>query len=142
MRVARTQVDALDAIRAQPVARQGGTSLELGVEAGMRDARSAPSRVIDADSSARNEVYGRLHTELQRPARAMVRRAFGGKFSEAEIEDIYANAWVGTLRALRNRPALSEPELRKYILTAVANHASKELRRRGRRPTSPLDSAP
>jgi DNA-directed RNA polymerase specialized sigma24 family protein len=72
----------------------------------------------------------------------MVRRAFGGKFSDAEIEDIYGNAWVGTLRALRNRPTLSEPELRKYILTAVANHASKELRRRGRRPTAPLDSAP
>jgi RNA polymerase sigma factor (sigma-70 family) len=108
----------------------------------MRDVRSAPSQVIDADSSARNEVYGRLHTELQRPARAMVRRAFGGKFSDAEIEDIYANAWVGTLRALRNRPTLTEAELRKYILTAVANHASKELRRRGRKPTAPLDSAP
>ena len=65
-----------------------------------------------------------------------------GRSRTAEIEDIYANAWVGTLRALRNRPPLSEPELRKYVLTAVANHASKELRRRGRRPTSPLDSAP
>jgi len=93
-------------------------------------------------SGSRDERYGRLYRELQRPARAMVRRAFGGTFSDAEIEDVYGNAWLGTLRALRNRPELSEPELRKYVLTAVANHASKELRRRGRRPTSPLDNAP
>ena len=112
--------------------------------AGRNDPRVVEASTLDrpTEDRARDELYEKLHSELQRPARAMVRRAFGAKFSDAEIEDIYANAWVGTLRALRNRPGLSEPELRKYVLTAVANHASKELRRRGRRPTSPLDSAP
>jgi RNA polymerase sigma factor (sigma-70 family) len=89
-----------------------------------------------------DERFGRLYAELQRPARAMLRRAFGSMFSDAEIEDVYGNAWLGTLRALRNRePQLTDSELRKYVLTAVANHASKELRRRGRRPTTPLEAA-
>jgi len=101
-----------------------------------------PNRVGQALSGSRDERYGRLYQELQRPARAMVRRAFGGMFSDAEIEDVYGNAWLGTLRALKDRPELPEPELRKYVLTAVANHASKELRRRGRRPTAPLEYAP
>ena len=35
---------------------------------------------------------------------------------------------------------LSDEEVRKYVLTAVANHASKELRRRSRRPTAPLEA--
>lgn len=102
----------------------------------------APNAAGPARSDSRDERYGRLYQELQRPARAMVRRAFGGMFSDAEIEDVYSSAWLGTLRALRNRPELPEPELRKYVLTAVANHASKELRRRGRRPTAPLEYAP
>jgi RNA polymerase sigma factor (sigma-70 family) len=90
-----------------------------------------------------DQRYGRLYEDLKRPARAMVRRAFGSAFGEAEIEDIYGNAWLATLRALKaRRDALSDGELRKYVLTAVANHASKELRRRGRRPTAPLDDAP
>jgi RNA polymerase sigma factor (sigma-70 family) len=93
------------------------------------------------DGSA-DERYGRLYRELQRPARAMVRRAFGTLLSDSEIEDAYSGAWLGTLRALRDRgPELSDEELRKYVLTAVANHASKELRRRGRKPTAPLDHA-
>ena len=72
----------------------------------------------------------------------MVRRAFRAAFCEAEIEDIYSSAWLGTLRALERRgDELTEEELRRYLLTAVANHASKELRRRGRRPTSPLEDA-
>ena len=72
----------------------------------------------------------------------MVRRAFRGAFCEAEIEDIYSSAWLGTLRALGKRDEeLSDDELRRYLLTAVANHAGKELRRRGRRPTSPMDAA-
>jgi len=72
----------------------------------------------------------------------MVKRAFGNAFGADEIEDLYGNAWLGTLRALeRRKDKLTDGELRKYILTAVANQASKELRRRGRRPTAPLDMA-
>jgi RNA polymerase sigma factor (sigma-70 family) len=71
----------------------------------------------------------------------MIRRAFRGAFGDEEIEDIYANAWLGTLRALeRKHDRLSDEEVRRYVLTAVANHASKELRRRSRRPTAPLES--
>jgi RNA polymerase sigma factor (sigma-70 family) len=71
----------------------------------------------------------------------MVRRAFRGAFDDDEIEDVYSNAWVGTLRALERRHSgLSDEEIRKYVLTAVANHASKELRRRNRRPTAPLEA--
>ena len=74
------------------------------------------------------------------PARAMVRRAFRGAFTDDEVEDVYSNAWVGTLRALERRHAdLDDEEIRKYVLTAVAHHASKELRRRKRRPVSPLE---
>jgi RNA polymerase sigma factor (sigma-70 family) len=70
----------------------------------------------------------------------MVRRAFRGAFSDHEIEDIYSSAWVGTLRALEHRhSALPDEEIRKYLLTAVANQASKELRRRRRKPTAPLE---
>jgi len=55
-------------------------------------------------------------------------------------EDIYSNAWLGTLRALELRhERLTDEEVRKYLLTAVAHHASKELRRRSRKPTAPLD---
>jgi RNA polymerase sigma factor (sigma-70 family) len=90
-----------------------------------------------------DQRFGRLYEDLRRPARAMVRRAFGGAFGESEVEDIYGNAWLATLRALEKRQdELSDGELRKYLLTAVANHASKELRRRGRRPTAPLEAAP
>jgi RNA polymerase sigma factor (sigma-70 family) len=71
----------------------------------------------------------------------MIRRAFRGAFDDDEIEDIYANAWLGTLRALeRKHDQLSDEEVRKYVLTAVANHASKELRRRSRRPTAPFEA--
>jgi RNA polymerase sigma factor (sigma-70 family) len=71
----------------------------------------------------------------------MIRRAFRGAFGDDEIDDIYANAWLGTLRALEGRHhQLSDEEVRKYVLTAVANHASKELRRRSRRPTAPLEA--
>jgi RNA polymerase sigma factor (sigma-70 family) len=87
------------------------------------------------------ERSGRLYEELRRPARAMIRRAFRGAFCDEEIEDIYANAWLGTLRALEQKHhKLSDEEVRKYVLTAVANQASKELRRRSRRPTAPLDA--
>ncbi len=73
----------------------------------------------------------------------MLRRAFGSAFSTDEIDDIYSSAWVGTLRALELRhEGLEDDEVRKYLLTAVAHQASKELRRRRRRPTSPIDEAP
>ena len=72
----------------------------------------------------------------------MIRRAFGSAFADDEIEDLYGNAWLGTLRALEHRhEQLADEEIRRYLLTAVAHHASKELRRRGRRPTAPLDAA-
>jgi RNA polymerase sigma factor (sigma-70 family) len=88
-----------------------------------------------------HERAGRLYLQLRRPARAMIRRAFRGAFGDDEIEDIYSNAWLGTLRALERRhDQLSDEEVRKYVLTAVANHASKELRRRNRRPTAPLEA--
>ena len=71
----------------------------------------------------------------------MVRRAFRGAFDDDEIEDVYSSAWLGTLRALEHRhDQLSDEEIRKYVLTAVANHASKEMRRRSRRPTAPLEA--
>lgn len=72
----------------------------------------------------------------------MIRRAFGRAFCEDELEDIYGNAWLGTLRALERRQAsLTDDEIRKYLFTAVAHQASKELRRRGRKPTAPLEAA-
>ncbi len=85
----------------------------------------------------------RLFEQLRRPAAAMLRRAFGSAFAADEIDDIYSSAWVGTLRALsRRHDDLDDEEIRKYLLTAVAHQASKELRRRRRRPTSPIDEAP
>ena len=109
---------------------------EARSEGGSTDeTRRAPRR-----AGSWHQRYGHLFEELKRPARAMVRRAFGRAFGDDEIEDLYANAWLGTLRALeRRRDELEDDELRRYVLTAVANQASKELRRRGRRPTAPLD---
>jgi RNA polymerase sigma factor (sigma-70 family) len=100
--------------------------------------RPAPS----PDSpEAWRERSGRLYADLRRPARAMVRRAFRNAFDDDEIDDVYSNAWLGTLRALERRHhELSDEEIRKYVFTAVANHASKELRRRKRRPTAPLEA--
>jgi RNA polymerase sigma factor (sigma-70 family) len=106
--------------------------------------RSSSAEPAPAESAAGswNARYGRLYDELWRPARAMIKRAFGNAFGEDAIEDLYGNAWLGTLRALeRRKTELSDGELRKYLLTAVANQASKELRRRGRRPTTPLEVA-
>lgn len=72
----------------------------------------------------------------------MVRRAFGPTFGDHEIEDIYANAWVGTLRALERRHSeLDDEEIRKYVFTAVAHQAGKELRRRRRKPVAPMEKA-
>ncbi|MGH2954397.1 MAG: hypothetical protein ACRDK9_10345 [Solirubrobacterales bacterium] len=101
----------------------------------------APERAgIGRDDDAWRERSARLYRELERPARAMVRRAFRGAFGDDELDDVYASAWVGTLRALASREAeLSDEEIRRYVFTAVANQASKELRRRGRKPTASLE---
>jgi RNA polymerase sigma factor (sigma-70 family) len=86
------------------------------------------------------ERCARLFEEMRRPARAMVARAYGRAFGDAEIEDVYSAAWAATLAALRDRGRrMDEAELRAYILTAVASHASKELRRRARKPLHPLE---
>lgn len=72
----------------------------------------------------------------------MVRRAFGPAFSEDELDDLYSSAWVSTLAAFERQPReLSDEELRRYLFTAVANQASREMRRRGRKPTLPIESA-
>ena len=101
---------------------------------------SLDERAVIARAAWR-ERSSRLYRELEAPAVRMVRRGFGRAFDEAEIEDLYANAWVGTLRTLGHRHTeLSDEEIRRYVMTAVAHHASKELRRRGRRPTAPLEA--
>ena len=103
--------------------------------AGLRRVSSAGGR-----DQGWNERAGRLFEEFRRPAQRMVQRAFGGAFSAEELDDIYAGAWVGTLRALAGRAGrLSDDEIRSYVLTAVANQAGKELRRRRRKPTAPLE---
>ena len=100
----------------------------------------SPSTAARTDDGLWRERAGRLFAEFQRPARAMVRRAFRGAFSPEEIDDIYAGAWVSTLRALSARHhELTDEEVRSYVLTAVAHQAGKELRRRRRKPTAPLD---
>jgi RNA polymerase sigma factor (sigma-70 family) len=72
----------------------------------------------------------------------MLWRAFRGAFGEDELDDIYASAWVGTLRALESRHAeLGDDEIRSYLFTAVAHQAGKELRRRKRKPVAPLELA-
>lgn len=97
-----------------------------------------PLREVGDDAWGKRS--GRLFVEFERPAKAMVRRAFRGAFCSDELDDIYANAWVGTLRALAGRHGeLADDEIRSYVLTAVANQASKELRRRRRKPTAPLE---
>lgn len=73
----------------------------------------------------------------------MVARAYGKALSEEEIEDVYSAAWTATLSALRKRGAeMSDHELRAYVFTAVATHASKEMRRRSRKPTGALEEVP
>lgn len=89
-----------------------------------------------------SERCAALFEDLRRPARAMVARAYGKALSNEEIEDVYSAAWTATLAALRQRGReMSDRELRAYVLTAVASHASKELRRRSRKPAGTLDEA-
>ena len=105
---------------------------------------TAPTRVSlkRRGSEEWRDRSARLYEELARPARAMVRRAFRGAFCADEIDDIYSGAWAGILRALERRHSqMSDDELRSYVFTAVANQAGKEIRRRGRKPTAPLEVA-
>jgi RNA polymerase sigma factor (sigma-70 family) len=115
----------------------GGSQLGVAESTFEGPQTAASPRGVETWSERASRLYG----ELRRPSVRMIRRAFGRAFSDDELEDLYGNAWVGTLRTLERRQArLSDEEIRKYVLTAVANHASKELRRRGRRPTAPLDA--
>ena len=83
-----------------------------------------------------------LYEDLRPTAVGLIRRAYGAALGDAELEDIYSSAWLGTLRALERKQAeLSDEEVRSYLLTAVANQAHKELRRRRRKPVSPLEAA-
>lgn len=105
---------------------------------GVKGATKVPGR----PRAAWHERSAFFYEELRRPARAMIRRAFGSAFSDDEIEDLYSSAWLGTLRALdRRHQDLDDEEIRKYVFAAVANHASKEIRRRRRKPTAPLEAA-
>lgn len=105
----------------------------------------SPGRSLSGPPDSESEWErrsARLFEELRGPATGMVRRAFGRTFDQHAVEDIYASAWLGTLRALaRRHAALSDEEIRRYVFTAVARQASKELRRRQRRPISPLENA-
>ena len=104
-------------------------------------------RASAVSSAERDRVawHGRaseLYEELRHPAGGLIRRAYGSTFGDPEIEDIYSSAWLGTLRALeRKAHELTDDEVRSYLLTAVANHASKEIRRRKRKPIAPLEAA-
>lgn len=95
-----------------------------------------------SDRASWHDRASALYEELRSPATALVRRAYGTTFAADEIEDFYSNAWLGTLRSLERRHAeLSDEEIKSYLLTAVANHAGKEVRRRKRKPVSPIEAA-
>jgi RNA polymerase sigma factor (sigma-70 family) len=99
-------------------------------------------RRAKTDPGSWDDRAARLFSELEAPAKAMVRRAYRGAFGDDELDDIYNGAWVGTLRALASRhQRLTDKEIRSYVFTAVAHQAGKEIRRRRRRPTAPLDHA-
>ena len=134
---------ATQAVEEQSAGEQAGG---VGVA---RAARPDPRRRIPLRSVRRapagaswDERCAVLFEDLRKPARVMIGRAFGSAFSPEEIEDVYANAWTSTLSALRGREgSMSDEELRSYLLTAVANHASKEMRRRRRKPTGALEDS-
>jgi RNA polymerase sigma factor (sigma-70 family) len=104
--------------------------------------RSPAEGTGEIDRAKWHERASALYEELRRPATGLIRRAYGSTFDETEIEDIYSSAWLGTLRALERKHAeLSDEDVRSYLLTAVANHASKEIRRQKRKPVAPLEAA-
>jgi RNA polymerase sigma factor (sigma-70 family) len=126
--------------RPQPIegGAEGGCGLEGG---GVATATASPTRTFPAGKRSGDARYTRLFETLREPARGMVRRAFGSTFSEEELDDFYSSAWVSTLAALeRKSKALDDDELRRYLMTAVAHQASREIRRRGRKPTVSLDA--
>ncbi len=103
---------------------------------------SAPGRTTARRTRAWPERCEALFEDLRRPARAMVARAYGRALSDDELDDVYSAAWTATLSALRSRgQAMGDDELRAYVLTAVASHASKELRRRSRKPAGSLEES-
>lgn len=106
------------------------------------DNDEAPRLAERPDERSWPERCSILFEDLRRPARAMIARAYGKSISDEEIDDIYSSAWTATLSALRHRGAeMGDAELRAYVLTAVASHASKELRRRSRKPIGLLSEA-
>ena len=112
---------------------------ELATATLTQDARLALGKGLSA--RAAEARYARLFTSLRAPAIGMVRKAFGSAFSEDELDDLYSSAWVSTLGALKRKPRkLADGELRRYIMTAVANQAGREMRRRSRKPTVSLDA--
>lgn len=117
-------------------------STGMGYGSTISAGRSLAVGLTERDRAAWHERASGLYEELRRPATGLIRRAYGSTFGEPEIEDIYSNAWLGTLRALERKAAdLTDDEVRSYLLTAVANHASKEIRRRKRKPVAPLEAA-
>ncbi len=113
-----------------------GSGTSIGIK------RAATARLSDAERAAWHRRATRLFEDLRRPAIGLVRRAYGAAFGDDEIDDLYSSAWLGTLRALERRHVeLNDDEIRSYLLTAVANHASKELRRRKRKPIAPIEAA-
>jgi len=104
--------------------------------------RALTAGLAERDRAAWHERASGLYEDLRRPATALIRRAYGATLGDPEIEDIYSNAWLGTLRSLeRKQSDLTDEEIRSYLLTAVANHASKEIRRRRRKPVAPIEAA-
>ena len=113
-----------------------GSQTSIGIK------RATAARLSDAERAEWHRRASRVYEELRRPAVGLIRRAYGAAFSDDEIDDIYSSAWLGTLRALERRHTdLGDDEIRSYVLTAVANHASKELRRRKRKPVAPIEAA-
>jgi RNA polymerase sigma factor (sigma-70 family) len=124
--------------------RSGGVRISTGMGYGpATSVKRATREGLAKDARAEwHERASALYEDLRKPAVSLVRRAYGSAFSESEMDDVYSSAWLGTLRALERRHAdLSDEEIRSYVLTAVANHASKEIRRRGRKPIAPLEAA-
>ena len=104
--------------------------------------RAPSAHGAETDRTAWHQRASALYEELRPSAVGLIRRAYGATLGDAELEDIYSSAWLGTLRALERKQAdLSDEEVRSYLFTAVANQARKELRRRRRKPVAPLEAA-
>lgn len=127
---------------AGPGVREGGSPFALSVtpSTDRLGSKSGPSR--PGGSLTWPQRCEGLFEDLRRPARAMVAKAYGRALSDDELDDVYSAAWTATLSALRSRgESMTDDELRAYVLTAVASHASKELRRRSRKPAGSLEES-